>query len=617
MCCLALLMACGGESASPPEATPPVSVDATPASVPAAAVPEAVGVQESMATAPDDRDTHSLPVADEPAPVETDVLERAAAWLADDSPALAHRALDLLLRSAPGDEDSEAAETLAGQAAAGLIEWSWLGFAHGTSAPAEQELPLLQRWNAGDARVVALGERLDRERAVQRLLAEAEKLAATGARMPPGENALEILREARRLAPNSGKVAAAFASLRNDLLHEARQAAKEDNFALAEQRLAQAVQVEPGSVVVQDVAARVVELRDQRTREWRSRIAAALAVADADAAQELLPGLEAVTTDERDVAWARDEIRRVRLYGVHDAGRLLVDPLADGGSGPGMVVIPAGSFQMGSPRNDAQHEASETPRHPVGFARGFALSRTEITVAQFGAFVAATGYRTTAERKRSSIAYDERSGALVEKRGTSWRNDYAGQPAADDLPVVHVSWSDAEAYAAWLSDQTGQAYRLPSEAEFEYALRADSKTRYPWGDGSPSNGPTENLTGARDVSPSDRRWSNAFADYGDGYWGPAPVASFVVNAFGLSDMNGNVSEWVADCWHESYARAPRDGSAWINPGCKDRVVRGASWASSPSQARSAFRTRAPATTRNARVGFRVARDLQFNSAQVQ
>jgi formylglycine-generating enzyme required for sulfatase activity len=119
----------------------------------------------------------------------------------------------------------------------------------------------------------------------------------------------------------------------------------------------------------------------------------------------------------------------------------------------------------------------------------------------------------------------------------------------------------------------------------------------------------ENLTGARDRSPSHRSWANAFAGYGDGFWGPAPVASFLSNAFGVSDINGNVSEWVADCWHDSYSRAPNDGSAWVNPGCKERVVRGASWASSPAQARSAFRAGMDANTTSARIGFRVARDL--------
>ena len=117
-----------------------------------------------------------------------------------------------------------------------------------------------------------------------------------------------------------------------------------------------------------------------------------------------------------------------------------------------------------------------------------------------------------------------------------------------------------------------------------------------------------NLTGARDVSPQGRHWSNAFAGYGDGWWGPAPVGSFAPNAYGLHDMAGNVSEWVADCWHDGYRRAPDDGDAWVNPGCRVRTMRGGAWASSPDQTRSAWRAPARVDTTNARLGFRVARE---------
>jgi len=174
--------------------------------------------------------------------------------------------------------------------------------------------------------------------------------------------------------------------------------------------------------------------------------------------------------------------------------------------------------------------------------------------------------------------------------------------------VLHVSARDAEAYAAWLSKQSGQSYRLPSEAEFEYALRAGNRGRYPWGDRAPSAG-AGNFTGARDVSPGGRHWANAFAGYADGHWGPARVGSFRANAYGLHDLDGNVSEWVADCWHDTYRRAPDDGRAWLNPGCRTRVVRGGSWASAPAQTASAWRAAMGVETTSARIGFRVVRDL--------
>ena len=119
-----------------------------------------------------------------------------------------------------------------------------------------------------------------------------------------------------------------------------------------------------------------------------------------------------------------------------------------------------------------------------------------------------------------------------------------------------------------------------------------------------------NLTGDGDRSATRRTWVNAFKSYSDGYWGPAPVGQFEPNAFGLLDMIGNVSEWTEDCWHDSYRRAPIDGTAWVNPGCNRRVIRGASWASAPDQVRSAFRLNASPDTTNGRLGFRVARDLE-------
>jgi formylglycine-generating enzyme required for sulfatase activity len=155
---------------------------------------------------------------------------------------------------------------------------------------------------------------------------------------------------------------------------------------------------------------------------------------------------------------------------------------------------------------------------------------------------------------------------------------------------------------------SAHTYRLPSEAEFEYVLRAGGESRFPWGDDRPPR-VLENVTGDGDRSATKRSWNNSFASYSDGYWGAAPVRSFEANAFGVHDINGNVSEWVADCWHDGYSRAPNDASAWINRGCTERVIRGGSWASAPDQVRSAFRIGAEPETTSARVGFRVVREL--------
>ena len=118
-----------------------------------------------------------------------------------------------------------------------------------------------------------------------------------------------------------------------------------------------------------------------------------------------------------------------------------------------------------------------------------------------------------------------------------------------------------------------------------------------------------NFAGGNDVSPSGRTWNNAFVGFGDGYWGPAPTGRFAANAWGLHDLAGNVSEWVADCWHASYRRAPADGAAWFNPGCRSRVVRGGVWSGSPAQTRSAWRSPMDSDMTSARIGFRLVRGI--------
>lgn len=573
------------------------------------AVPEMEDIPVPSAVARD------VPNEDETADKEAqagadDTLEaQVDALLATGKRIAARRALRLLLAArASGEADTTLVES-AERAARVLIDWDALALAHDATGLAERDLPLLQQWNESDAQVQALAAELERVQRIVVGLEHADRQMAAGRFVGAGaENAVAHLHEVLQFDPLHDGALRRLQGIETALLVQALAAAQSGEFQRADALLADAGTVQGGSMQVQDAAARVVEVRERHVQMWKHRIGDALAAGDVQGAEALLPTLDAIALDERDGVGARMDIERVRRYGPYDAGMLLADPLASGGLGPGMVVVPVGRFPMGSTRGEAGRQPNEGPRHTVRFERGFALARTETTVAQFRAFVQATGYRNTARKTRRSMVYDERSGALVEQRRVSWGEDFSGEPAADDAPVLHVSWDDARAYAGWLAQETGAPYRLPSEAEFEYAMRAGSTTVYPWGDGQlPSS--VENLTGALDQSPNGRRWSNAFADYGDGYWGPAPVGSFASNPFGLNDLNGNVSEWVEDCWHDSYARAPRDGTAWVNPGCAQRVIRGASWASAPDQARSAFRIRAPAETVSARVGFRVARDL--------
>jgi formylglycine-generating enzyme required for sulfatase activity len=479
----------------------------------------------------------------------------------------------------------------------------------GRTDEAAELVPALLRLQPADAEVLALKQRLDGQQEQRLLLREAERLIELGRLVEPaGENAAEVFREILRDEPDNREAIAGLSRLEQALIARASAAAEAGNYAESDRLLAEAGRLRPGSQSVQNASTRIVELRQDRAQALAAAATRAIDARDLDRAESLLRELEAVSALADGVDALRIRLANARLYGGRSPGEVFNDRLADGGEGPAMVVLPAGAFRMGSPGDEVDRKPNEGPLRRVEFARGFALSRYEISIGEFARFVQATSYVSTAERNRRSTVYDERSGSMAERRGVSWRDDYAGGRGRDELPVVHVSLQDAEAFAAWLAQQTGQAYRLPSEAEMEYAIRAGSESRYPWGDGNPTR-ILANLTGDGERSASRRSWANAFPRYNDGHWGPAPVGSFEPNAFGLHDINGNVSAWTADCWHDTYARGPVDGSAWVNPGCPRYVIRGASWASAPDQVRSAFRLTAAPTASNARVGIRLARDL--------
>jgi formylglycine-generating enzyme required for sulfatase activity len=233
---------------------------------------------------------------------------------------------------------------------------------------------------------------------------------------------------------------------------------------------------------------------------------------------------------------------------------------------PPMVVVPAGSFLMGSADTAAGAKPDEQPVHKVSIDR-FAVSKFDVTFEDWRACVDAGG------------CGDNRS---PDPAGWTDKN----------LPVFHVDWTDAQEYVAWLSKMTGQRYRLLSESEWEYAARAGGTTEYPWGDSIGSG--------------------KANCDQCGGAWNgrqPSPVGSLPANAFGLYDMSGDVWQWVQDCYHPSYAQAPTDGAAWDEPACASRVLRGGSWASDPEFLRSADRASFYPTYRDINVGFRVARTL--------
>jgi formylglycine-generating enzyme required for sulfatase activity len=296
------------------------------------------------------------------------------------------------------------------------------------------------------------------------------------------------------------------------------------------------------------------------------------------------------------------------------AGLLMAGPLGaqqafrDCPACPEMVVIPSGTFVMGAAPGEEEREGTPPdnrgraePQRRVSIDYRFALAKHEVTRGQFAAFVHATGHSVA--RGCVGLGPDGRPAELDTR---DWRNP--GFEQADDHPVVCVSWNDAQAYVDWLKKITGKAYRLPSEAEWEYAARAGSLGVRYWGDAREdacryANGSDE----TRLAQTKQARDPAKVFLCKDGYAFTAPVGRFHANAFGLHDMLGNVWEWVADCWNATYRGAPVNGSVWGKGECALRVARGGAWVSEPRLARSAMRNRGTQVFRGDIIGFRVAR----------
>lgn len=463
---------------------------------------------------------------------------------------------------------------------------------------------------AGELR--GLGERAAQQRQVQRKLAEAnERFEAGSVFSPPDASALDSYRAALALDPRNVAAQTGLQDVASRVLEAALTAAAQDQFADAERLLELAASIDAGNSAQIAARAQVITVKQTRAQALAARVRAALDARQLNLAGELLARLRVVGFDlsQQAVDDLSDRLEVLQQYAGRVPGEAFRDVFLDRSArGPDMVAMPLGEFQMGSPPAEPDRHRNEGPYRVVRVARPFALARVETSVAEFAQFVGATRYQTDAEREGHSFVWDEGSGRLLRSDGTDWKRGYTGRRALPGAPVMHVSWRDAEAYAQWLALRTGEAYRLPSEAEFEFALRAGTETRFPWGVAAPVNA-VENVAGAGDRSPGGRGWEAGFVGYSDGFWGPSPAGQLRPNAFGLHDMAGNLSEWVSDCWHDSFRRAPSDATPWLNPGCPRRVARGAAWGSSPPEARAAFRSNQLSNARSARMGMRVARDL--------
>lgn len=258
-------------------------------------------------------------------------------------------------------------------------------------------------------------------------------------------------------------------------------------------------------------------------------------------------------------------------------GARFSDALASGGRGPEMLVLPSGRYYMGCV-SGMGCSSRERPIRDVSFANPFAVSLHEVTLDEYDRYTAATGR------------------PLVDDGG--W--------GRGRRPAVNVSWSDAQEYVAWLARETGGAYRLLTEAEWEYAARAGSTTQFHFGDH-----PMElcRYGNHADVSVPERlEWRNTLCSDRVALE-TADVGSYAPNPWGLHDMHGNVWEWVEDCWNENYEGSPTDGSALTEGDCSRRIVRGGSWNNRPALLRAAGRNGVGVGERGLNIGFRVARTL--------
>ena len=286
-----------------------------------------------------------------------------------------------------------------------------------------------------------------------------------------------------------------------------------------------------------------------------------------------------------------------------------------------LVQIPAGKFTMGSPESekrqavkeavaagvsevDAKKSFADEVQHEVTISKPFYMGISHVTVDQFAAFVKDSGYKTDAEKDGWSIGFEIKDGKFDFKKvnGCSWRNPSFDQKG--DHPVVLVSWNDAKAFCDWLSKKSSKTVVLPTEAQWEYACRAGTKTAYPRGD-NPDDG--KGWANCADQSlkkkiPNQEGWG--FFSWDDGYVFTSPVASFKANAFGLYDMNGNACHWCQDRYGAYEQGAATDPTGADTGGL--RVLRGGSWLHGAGDCRSACRYWEDPVGRGDGVGFRVA-----------
>lgn len=267
---------------------------------------------------------------------------------------------------------------------------------------------------------------------------------------------------------------------------------------------------------------------------------------------------------------------------------------------PELVLVPAGKGKIGASEAEKTRETDDLPVRVVTVSRPFAMGRTEVTRDEFAAFVEATGHRA----EGGCYSWSESRWVLNPDR--SWRNP--GFPQTGRDPVVCINFRDAQAYVRWLSSKTGKRYRIPTEAEWEYAARAGTESSRPWGE-DPAD--ACDFANGTDLAALRRPNANEFDyhDCDDGHIYTAPAGSFRPNAFGLHDMIGNAWEWTVDCWIDGAPAKPQAARGPPSPeDCGRRAVRGGAWNYTPPYLRSAARLKGAVGVRIYNIGIRVVRD---------
>lgn len=419
-------------------------------------------------------------------------------------------------------------------------------------------------------------------RRIADLLSEAaQDVAVTRLMTPPGDNAFERYMTVLELDPGNPAAETGLGKIVESYQQLAERAIRDNNYRLASTFLQRAEQVAVSTPATTGMKAEI---------EGRSEVMVASMVATAEAYLASEDRLSAIDLFERVLA-VRPGDAAVRE--ALDAARLrpdetiVQDLLSNGDPGPEMKIIPGGIFTMGA-GSDTAEVAITTP---------FAMGRHEVTLGEFRKFVDATSYESDVGKRPSC---KEAESKWRGSRGRDW--DAPGFAQGDGHPVVCITFDDAQAYAAWLSSETGQSYRLPSEAEWEYVARFNHSEEYV---------PEEQCRkgNVSDIWLKSQLPEAAIHECEDGWLYTAPVGEFSVSPAGLVDLEGNVREWVLDCDHKRHRDRPDDSRARLDGNCRRRIAKGNAWLTPPDESAPWERVALRADNTFATVGFRVLRVL--------